>query len=468
MSLEKDLLEQKWDEIILYMKDAFNLSDLIYNTFIKALKVIDVNGSTVSLTLDMENSELNTDKTIEYIKAHFSEKLILSIQIIMQTDDDIRLEFLLNGKEIRSSVTPVKKPDTHRIHPHINPKYTFDTYIAGDENAMVYNACLSVAEHPGDPNMNPLFIYGNSGLGKTHLMHAIANKILDNDDTKNVLYVTSEEFTNEIIEAIRLNKSDNKSTNEFRKKYREVDVLLVDDIQSIIGKEAVQNEFFNTFNALYDNNSQIVLTCDKRPKDLKVLEDRMSSRFLSGLPVDVKMPTFETRMAILREKVEESHIESKISNEILEYIANNISSNIRELEGAMHKVDLLTRSSKEPVTLEQVKHAIADMVTNNHSKTITIDLIVNAVCEVYGVTYDDIISSKRTSDIVEPRHMCMYLSHKYTQSSLVSIGEKLGKRDHATVINGEKKMAEKLDDPDKYPDVEDKYREIVDKLGIKN
>ncbi|MCR5202266.1 MAG: chromosomal replication initiator protein DnaA [Lachnospiraceae bacterium] len=474
-------IADKWEDIITFIGNLMNNS-FQFDTFIRNVKFHSYSNGLVRIIINMENPDANSDTTKKFMNKNFKEQFSTSIKANVDITNDIEVEFFLEedlkdlpvdaeAVEISNDTnmeapTSFNNSDNRHNHSNINPKYTFDTYISGDENKMVYNACLRVAEHPGDRSLNPLFIYGNAGLGKTHLMHAIANKILDDDNTKNVLYVTSEKFTNEIIEAIRQNNRDSSSTTIFRNKYRNVDVLLVDDIQFIIGKEAVQNEFFNTFNELYEQGSQIVLTCDKKPKDLDVLEERMRSRFLSGLPVDVNMPTYETRMAILKQKVEEENLTNPISDEILQYIADNVSSNIRELEGAMNKIILLSRSRNYELTVEEVKREIADMISSGSNKTLTINHILQVICDIYAIPISDIKSKKRLQELVEPRHMCMYIARQYTNNSLKAIGEELGGKDHSTVINGEKKAKEMLSNPSKYPEFNENFGNVLKKLGI--
>lgn len=469
MSDEGNLLREQWNNILQYMKSAWSITDETFNMFIKNLKFKDLNNDIITISINMENPDVNNDLTKNYIEKTYSNQLKLAIDVFFP-NNNFQLAFTLSGGGVinndeKAAVNISDDISSYTKKSNIYSKYTFETFISGDENLMVYNACMSVAEHPGERSMNPLFIYGNSGLGKTHLMHAIANKILEKDRNKNVLYVTSEIFTNEIIEAIRKNSRDNTSTKEFRNKYRSVDVLLIDDIQSIIGKEAVQTEFFNTFNELYDLQKQIVLSCDKRPKDLKILEERMSSRFLSGLSVDVKIPTYETRMAILKQKLEEENI-TGIDDSILEFIANNVASNIRELQGAMNKVISEIKFTNQNLTLEYVKESISDMITSNNKKNITIDDIIEAVCSIFDVQKDDLLSNKRTASITEPRHLCMYVAHNYTGLSLTVIGQKLGNRDHSTIINGENRVKEKLKDPSKNADFVNNYNQLINKLGI--
>ena len=317
----------------------------------------------------------------------------------------------------------------------LNPKYTFDSFVVGDNNRFAHAASVAVADAPAK-KYNPLFIYGGVGLGKTHLMHAIAQHILRKDPTKKVVLLSSEQFLNEFLDAIQ-----NKTNVQFRNKYRNADVLLIDDIQFIAGKNETQNEFFHTFNALQGSNKQIVLTSDKPPKEIHNLEDRLRSRFSLGLICDISMPDFETRLAILRKKAKEENYQ--VSNEILNYIAENIESNIRELEGVLLKVMALSEFYNKPLTLDLVKKELKDIIDISDKK-ISLDLITKVVCEYYNISKDDILSKRRTKNIAYPRQICMYLSRELTDNSLPTIGEYYGGRDHSTVIHGYDKIKEDL------------------------
>ena len=330
-----------------------------------------------------------------------------------------------------------------RLNPSINPNYTFDTFIVGDNNDFAHAASLKVAEDPGE-SINPLYIYGGAGLGKTHLMHAIANYILEHDKSKRVVYVTSEAFTNEIVEALRGSKNGHsQSLKEFREKYREnVDVLLIDDIQFIIGKESTQQEFFFTFSHLTDSKKQVIISSDKHPSTMTMLDERYRSRFEMGITVDVKAPTYETRMAILRSKVSKEHIH--IDDSILDYIASNINTNIRELQGAINKVISFSSLCEKEVTLELATEALADKINPNIKKEITIDYILETVADHFGISVKDILSNKRSNSIAYPRHICMYLCRHLIGSPLAEIGHKLGNRHHSTVLHSVELIEEKL------------------------
>ncbi|MCF0136670.1 MAG: chromosomal replication initiator protein DnaA [Lachnospiraceae bacterium] len=322
----------------------------------------------------------------------------------------------------------------------LNPKYTFDNFIKGNNNALAFASALAVAEMPGQI-YNPLFIWGNPGLGKTHLMQSIAHQVLTTDPEKKVLYITSESFTNELISSI----SDRK-TDEFRAKYRSIDVLLIDDIQFIEGKESTQEEFFHTFNALYENGRQIVISGDRHPSELKSLNERMTSRFKSGMVADIKAPDYETRVAILQQKADMNHMNIDIP--VLSYIANNVASNIRELEGALTRVSaysLLAPDQKIDISMAQ--EALKDYMGSGIMKTITVPDIIDIVCERYNLKAEDIRSKKKPKEIAYPRQIAMYLSRKMTEEPLSSIGSFFGGRDHTTVIHACNKIAEDLKGP---------------------
>ena len=318
----------------------------------------------------------------------------------------------------------------------LNPNYTFDTFVVGNNNKLAYAASLAVAESPGEV-YNPLFLYGGVGLGKTHLMHSIAHFIQTNNPSMKVLYVSSEIFTNELIDSIR--NGNNSSMNKFRDKYRNIDVLLIDDIQFIIGKESTQEEFFHTFNELHMAKKAIIISSDKPPKDMETLEERIRSRFEWGLITDIGSPDYETRMAILRRKKDMDDFE--LDDEILDYIATNIKSNIRELEGALTKIVALSRLNKCDITLGLAEEALKDIISPNAQREVTPNLIIQIVSDHFGITPLDISSQKRTKEIVYPRQIVMYLCRNMTETPLQSIGRILGGRDHTTIIHGAEKIA---------------------------
>ena len=321
----------------------------------------------------------------------------------------------------------------------LNPKYTFDTFVVGNNNRFAHAAALAVAEAPAT-SYNPLFIYGGVGLGKTHLMHSVAHYILQKDPTKKVLYVTSEVFTNELIDSIR--NGNNNSMTAFREKYRNIDVLLIDDVQFIIGKESTQEEFFHTFNALHSANKQIIISSDRPPKDMETLEARLQSRFEWGLIADISSPDYETRMAILRKKEELDGY--NIDDEVIRYIATNIKFNIRELEGALNKLVALSNLEKREINISMAEEVLKDIISPNQKREVTPQVILEVVAEHYGISVSDIIGGKRNAEIVTPRQVVMYLCREITDTPYKAIGILLGNRDHSTIINGDGKVRKQL------------------------
>jgi chromosomal replication initiator protein len=344
-------------------------------------------------------------------------------------NEPYELKFILQSQleaEKKSEPKVTKKSDN--VPTFLNARYTFDTFVVGGNNEFARAAALAVAENPGEI-YNPLFIYGGVGLGKTHLMHSIAHFVLNqNPDTK-VLYVTSEKFTNELIDAIQ-----KKTTTQFREKYRSIDILLIDDIQFIIGKESTQEEFFHTFNTLHESKKQIIISSDRPPKEMLTLEDRLRSRFEHGLMADIQPPDYETRMAILKKKEELDGY--KIDEEVLRYIADNIKSNIRELEGAVTKIVAFSRLKKRELNIQLAEEALKDIISPNEKKVITPELIVEVVSEHYNITPSDIYSKDKSRNVSYPRQIVMYLCRRLTDLSVTEIGKTLGNRDHSTVLHG--------------------------------
>jgi chromosomal replication initiator protein len=318
----------------------------------------------------------------------------------------------------------------------LNPKYTFLRFIVGSSNRLAHAACMAVADHPAMA-YNPLFIYGGVGLGKTHLLHAIGNRVLDRDPEINVLYVSSEKFTNDLINAIR-----RQQTEEFRIRYRNIDVLLIDDIQFIAGKDATQEEFFHTFNTLHSASKQIVISSDRPPKAIITLEERLRSRFEWGLIVDIQPPDLETRTAILRDKGDQMSVE--ISSEVIDFLASKIQSNIRELEGSINRVVAYAELHKTPITIEVAAAALAELLDNTNRKRVTPEMVLKLVSEYYHVEVPVLQGRGRSRNIVIPRQVAMYLLREETGCSLVEIGSLLGGRDHTTVMYGCDKMAEEI------------------------
>ena len=423
---------EKWDEILQIVKTEHDLSDVSFKTWLKPLTVYQVEGNIVTIIVPSEQVGLN------YISKKY--KLPLQVTISEVTGmENCEINFILPEDVPKKEAAAPKAQDTRCEEAHLNPKYTFDTFVVGSNNKFAQAAALAVAESPGDA-YNPLFIYGGAGLGKTHLMHSIAHFIIDHDENSKVLYVTSEEFTNELIETIR--NGNNTAMTKFREKYRNIDVLLVDDIQFIIGKESTQEEFFHTFNSLHSAGKQIIISSDKPPKDMEILEERFRSRFEWGLIVDITLPDYETRMAILHKKEEMDGYD--INEEVIKYIANNIKSNIRELEGAINKVMAFAKLEQREVNLELAEQALKDIISPNEKKVITPEYIISMVAEHFDVSVEDLYGNKRNSKIVMPRQIAMYLCREIISTPLKSIGKCLGNRDHTTIMHGIDKIEKEI------------------------
>lgn len=341
------------------------------------------------------------------------------------------------------------------ISSNLNPKNTFDSFVIGNSNRFAHAACVAVAESPAKA-YNPLFIYGGVGLGKTHLMHAIGHYILNQNSNAKVLYLSSENFTNELINSIKDDKNE-----AFRNKYRNVDVLLVDDIQFIAGKESTQEEFFHTFNALHNASKQIIISSDRPPKEIPTLEDRLRSRFEMGLIADIQSPDYETRIAILRKKAQEEN--KHVPDEVTIHIAKNIKSNIRELEGALVRIFAYADLANKEITYKLACEALKDIISGKVNKEINVDLIKEKVSQYYNIKISDFNLKKRTRDIAFPRQVAMYLSRELTDLSLPKIGESFGGKDHTTVMHAHEKIS---NDIKKNKDLKDKIENIIN--DIKN
>ena len=431
-----NLIYKKWDEILEYMRTDLEMTTLSFNTWIKPLKIHSLDNNILRILVEV-------DGAVEYLEKKY--KVYLQGAIIDVIDQNYEIEFVTK-QQVETEDLPIKKSSNLMNEAieraNLNPKYTFDTFVVGSNNKFAHAASLAVADKPGQI-YNPLFLYGGVGLGKTHLMHSIAHSILTKDKTKKVLYVTSETFTYELIDAIR--GINNTTINDFREKYRNIDVLLIDDVQFIIGKESTQEEFFHTFNTLHGANKQIIISSNRPPKDIETLEARLRSRFEWGLIADISAPDYETRMAILRKKEETDGY--KFNDDVIQFIASNVKSNIRELEGALNKLiaySNLERKDIREITIEIAEEVLRDILLPNEKREVTPDLIIQTVAEHYGITRADIAGNKRNNEIVIPRQIAMYLCRKMTDASLKSIGALLGKRDHTTIINGQKKIEEEL------------------------
>lgn len=434
-------LRENWDDILLYLKEEHDIMDVSYRTWLLPLQLYGMDKDKVIIVAP-------DSAMISYIKKKYG--FFLKIAIEEKTGIECEVEFISKEEAQKNEKAPKKQVPAEApqdVSPealqnaNLNPKYTFDTFVVGANNNLAHAASLAVAESPGEV-YNPLFIYGGVGLGKTHLMHSIAHFILKNNPKAKILYVTSEKFTNELIDAIR--NKNNTTTTEFREKYRNNDVLLIDDIQFIIGKESTQEEFFHTFNTLYEAKKQIIISSDKPPKEIETLEERLRSRFEWGLTVDIQSPDYETRMAILRKKEEMEGY--NIDNEVIKYIATNIKSNIRELEGALTKIVALSKlGTNRDITIELAEEALKDLISPNAAREVTPESIMQVVCDHFGITQLDIASQKRSRDIVIPRQIVMYLCRDMTDTPLQTIGKYMGGRDHTTIIHGAEKIAHDME-----------------------
>lgn len=424
-------IKENWNQILTTMQQDYDISNVSIDTWVKDLinhiYSYDNNVITFALTEKPMIKILQT-KYYHFIRSTLCEFTGKKIDIIFVHENDI-----LNAKPVENKLN-TNNPGIFKAN--LNPKYTFDTFVVGNNNNFAHAACLAVAESPGEV-YNPLFIYGGVGLGKTHLMQSIAHFVISSDKSWKVTYITSEEFMNEMIDAIK-----NQKNKEFREKYRNVDVLLIDDIQFISNRESTQEEFFHTFNTLYGSNKQIVISSDRPPKELTKLEDRIRTRFEQGLQVDIKPPTYETSMAILDKKIEADGY--NVPYEVKDFIVNNINSNIRELEGALNKITAYSKISKNPISLEMAQDILEDLISPNTKREITIEYIIQVVAEHFGISIIDILSKKRKADIAYPRQIAMYLCRKCTPEPLSTIGKYMGDRDHTTVIHGAEKIEKEL------------------------
>ena len=440
-------VKEKWPEIIEHLRVEHELLNVSFNTWIKPLKVYDVIDDTAYILV-------NKDSSVEYIDKKYRLPLMVCIaeitgkeyEIQFVSEDDDKLNEIHNA-----SIDNGQKKKTKSLAEKagLNPKYTFDTFVVGGNNNFAHAASLAVAESPGEV-YNPLFLYGGVGLGKTHLMHSIAHFILDKNPKKKVLYVTSETFTNELIDALRNGKTagNESAMLNFRDKYRNIDVLLIDDIQFIIGKESTQEEFFHTFNHLHTLGKQIIISSDKPPKDIETLESRLRTRFEWGLIADISSPDYETLMAILQKKIELDHLEKyNIKNDVLDYIAANVKSNIRELEGSLNKLIALYKlnNNNNPIDIALAAEALKDIISSDNRREVTPELILDIVADHFGITVADLKSKKRDSEIAVPRQICMYLMRTMTDTALKGIGAVLGGKDHSTVKYGVEKIAKDIE-----------------------
>ncbi len=446
-------ISEKWEEIKEIIKKEYELTDVSYNTWIKPLKFYKEEDSTVTILIPSDQAH-----AVNYITNKYKNFFQVSISEIF--NKEYKVSFLLE-KDVEKQDDSADKSNIYNINnvnANLNPKYNFDTFVVGSNNKFAHSAALAVAESPGEA-YNPLYLYGGAGLGKTHLMHSIGHFILEQNPDKKVLYINSEEFTNEVIESIRSGNA--AAMTKLREKYRTVDVLLLDDVQFIIGKESTQEEFFHTFNVLHTAGKQIILSSDKPPREMETLEERFRSRFEWGLIADIQPPDYETRMAILRKNAEV--YERSIDDEIINYIATNVKSNIRELEGALRKVIAASRLNNTDLTLQLAEDALKDIIYPEAPKEITPSFIIKIVADHFSISPDDIVSKKRNTEFVIPRQICMYMIREYTATSLESTAKILNKKDHTTVIHGINKIKEEMD---KNSDIKNKVEIIKKKISV--
>jgi len=418
-------ISDHWSLALELLKNEF--SSVVYNTYIKDLEPLHIEKNQLYVkTFDTFHKTMLSSRYLNTINPILKQAFNQDISIIVITEK----ESIIPEKEQVKSIT--------KNRGFLKSQYIFETFVRGKSNELAYAASVAVADAPGKTRFNPLFLYGGSGLGKTHLMHSVGNYVLDRDPDTRVVYVSTETFTNELISSIKSHKNQ-----EFRNKYRDIDVLLIDDIQFLSEKEGTQEEFFHTFNTLYDANKQIVISSDQPPKDIKTLEERLTSRFGWGLIVDLTLPDFETRVAILEKKAELDNL--NIPVDIMKLIAKNIVSNVRDLEGALNKVSAFTKLSNAELTIDLAEKALKDFISGKEKPIVTVNLIQEIVANYYALTSEDLRSKKRTQKIVLPRQIAMYLSYKILGTSLPKLGDLFGGRDHSTIIYGCNKIAAEIE-----------------------
>lgn len=424
-------IEDLWQYILTEMQSK--ISKPSYDTWLSQTAVKELNQDILSVTVPNEFTKNWLDQRYtDVIDTLLFEMTGSKLSVKFVIEDEEENEDEKESFEEKQEFTPARH---NKIQNMLNPKYTFDTFVVGAANRFAHAASLAVAEAPAK-SYNPLFIYGGVGLGKTHLMHAIAHYVRDYHPDRRVLYLSSEKFTNEFINSIMENKAE-----YFRNKYRNVDILLVDDIQFLAGKEQTQEEFFHTFNTLHEENKQIIISSDRPPREIPTLEERLRSRFEWGLITDISPPDLETRIAILSKKAKAEGL-NDISNEVMLYIANQIDTNIRELEGALIRVIAYSSLVNQDIDTQLATEALKDIIPNSRPRKITVKVVQKYICEKYEVTVDEMLSKKRTKSIAYPRQLAMYISRELTDLSLPKIGQEFGGRDHTTVIHAHKKITE--------------------------
>lgn len=450
-------IKDRWNEIKEMIRDEYDLTAISFNNWVEPLQFYKVEDDIVTILIPSAQARL-----LKYIQKNYYFCFKATISELMNHEYDV--VFIAEEDAIAEKSNISSEPDKPKKsvnslkyeNANLNNKYKFDTFVVGSNNKFAHSAALAVAESPGEA-YNPLYLYGGAGLGKTHLMHSIGHFVLEQNQDKKVLYVTSEQFTNEVIESIRSGNA--AAMTKLRDKYRTVDVLLIDDVQFIIGKESTQEEFFHTFNVLHSAGKQIIISSDKPPKEMETLEERFRSRFEWGLIADIQPPDYETRMAILRKNAE--MYDKEIDDEIIQYIATNIKSNIRELEGALNKVMANARLNKQELNLALAEDALKDVIYPDQRREVSPTLIIDVVAEHFNISKEDITSKKRNSEYVVPRQIIMYLCRQMTEATFQMIAAYLGKKDHTTVIHGVEKIEEKIQTDE---DLRNKIETIQKKL----
>jgi len=431
MQIDKDELLNQAKELL-----KEEVTQIAFQTWFSSMKIAEMNDSHIVLTASSPYcGELLQTRYADLILNTF--KFITNREWTFSVISEENNKTIDDGSVISSTPATPQDPEIEISNKTLNPKYTFETFVVGNNNRFAHAAAIAVGEKPGE-SYNPLFLYGGVGLGKTHLMHAIGNRILQNNKNSKILYVTSEKFTNQLINAIKDNKNE-----VFRNKYRTIDVLLIDDIQFIAGKERVQEEFFHTFNALYEDKKQIIISSDKPPREIQFLEDRLKSRFEWGLLADISCPDYETRLAILRKKAQEEKI--LVDDSILANIANKIDSNIRELEGVFNKIIATASLTHMPITIELAENTINEFKAASE-KVLSSDFVKETVAKYFNINKDDLASNKRSNEIAFPRQIAMYLCREVANMSYPKIGEDFGNRDHSTVMHACKKIEKEVKD----------------------
>ena len=446
MQIDKDELLNKAKQLL-----KVEMTEIAYETWFGPVEITDMNETTIVLKASSKYAR-------EMLETRYADLILNTFKFITNKDWTISVfadEDKQNGESggiITSNNSDIQDSDIEISNTTLNQKYTFDTFVVGNNNRFAHAAALAVGNEPGK-SYNPLFLYGGVGLGKTHLMHAIGNRILENNNKKNVLYVTSEKFTNQLINAIKDNKNE-----FFRNKYRNIDVLLIDDIQFIAGKERVQEEFFHTFNSLYEDGKQIIISSDKPPRDIQFLEDRLKSRFEWGLLADIACPDYETRLAILRKKAQDENI--LIDDFILSDIAKKIDSNIRELEGVFNKIVARASLIHSPITIELAENIINEFKYESE-KVISCDFIKETVAKYFSIDKNDLSGNKRSNDIAFPRQIAMYLCREIANMSFPQIGTDFGGRDHSTVMHACKKIEKEVKEKNNTKLIVDSVKNII-------